>query len=217
MVPYLPVNYVEHWFTVANLSLFSRYSTASQTISSHITPYHTWPDACLRAYLRESGISDKALPISRPTLLQQVRIRWVQSLSSAEHILNRVKEILDDNLVRPVEDQLARVFVQSGMRMRRLVGNCKLVMNLAMYNQHFILSCTRSEVCVCTWSYKCQWCFLRLHWNCSKSCLQKSNQLTPVVPSLRPLTNGHYTPRNSLSYPSLPPWPFSWSRIRKWQ
>ncbi|KAJ7353333.1 hypothetical protein DFH08DRAFT_922997 [Mycena albidolilacea] len=41
--------------------------------------YLTWPDARLRAYLRNQGIDESALPTSRPGLLQETRIRWVQT------------------------------------------------------------------------------------------------------------------------------------------
>lgn len=39
--------------------------------SSRTAPYVIWPDARLRAYLREHGISEDALPTSRPTLLRE--------------------------------------------------------------------------------------------------------------------------------------------------
>ncbi|KIK52733.1 hypothetical protein GYMLUDRAFT_179817 [Collybiopsis luxurians FD-317 M1] len=90
--------------------LVSLYYSASSALSAHTAPYLTWPDARLRAYLRESGISESMLPTSRPGLLQEVRIRWVQSRSSAERIYNRLKEVLDENVVGPVEDQLAKVW-----------------------------------------------------------------------------------------------------------
>ncbi|KAE9396091.1 hypothetical protein BT96DRAFT_922351 [Gymnopus androsaceus JB14] len=93
------------------IALFKeKYSTVSSALSSYTAPYLTWPDARLRAYLRESGISEGMLPTSRPGLLQEVRIRWVQSSSSAERMLNRLKEILDENVVTPVEDQMAKVW-----------------------------------------------------------------------------------------------------------
>ncbi|KAF9078322.1 hypothetical protein BDP27DRAFT_1388222 [Rhodocollybia butyracea] len=93
------------------VSLFKeKYSSVATTLSSYTAPYLTWPDARLRAYLRESGVSDKTLPTSRPGLLQEVRIRWVQTSSSAQRMLNRLKEILDDNVVVPVEDQMAKIW-----------------------------------------------------------------------------------------------------------
>lgn len=38
--------------------------------SSRTAPYLVWPDARLRAYLRENNISEDALPTSRPGLLR---------------------------------------------------------------------------------------------------------------------------------------------------
>jgi hypothetical protein len=48
--------------------------------------YLTWPDARLRAYLRNHGIDESALPTSRPGLLQETRIRWVQTQTTFEKI-----------------------------------------------------------------------------------------------------------------------------------
>lgn len=36
--------------------------------------YLTWPDARLRAFLRNHGLSENALPTSRPGLLREYRI-----------------------------------------------------------------------------------------------------------------------------------------------
>jgi hypothetical protein len=38
--------------------------------STKTAAYLTWPDARLRAYLRERGVSERALPTSRPGLLR---------------------------------------------------------------------------------------------------------------------------------------------------
>jgi hypothetical protein len=38
--------------------------------STRTAAYLTWPDARLRAYLRERGVSERALPTSRPGLLR---------------------------------------------------------------------------------------------------------------------------------------------------
>ena len=40
--------------------------------SAKTAPYLTWPDARLRAYLREHSISEDALPTSRPSLLRKL-------------------------------------------------------------------------------------------------------------------------------------------------
>ena len=39
--------------------------------SARVAEYLTWPDARLRVYLRERGISDEHLPTSRPGLLRE--------------------------------------------------------------------------------------------------------------------------------------------------
>lgn len=41
-------------------------------LSARTAPYLTWPDARLRAFLREHGLSDKQLPTSRPGLLREL-------------------------------------------------------------------------------------------------------------------------------------------------
>ncbi|KAJ3780510.1 hypothetical protein GGU11DRAFT_721244 [Lentinula aff. detonsa] len=93
------------------VSLFrAKYYSAASIISSSTAPYLTWPDARLRAFLRESGVSESMLPTSRPSLLQEVRIRWVRTSTSAERMLARLKEVLDDNVVGPVEDRLVRAW-----------------------------------------------------------------------------------------------------------
>ncbi|KAJ3862102.1 hypothetical protein EV359DRAFT_74366 [Lentinula novae-zelandiae] len=101
---------------------YNKYSAASAAIA----PYFVWPDARLRAYLREHSLFSSpsapfssspsssqqtfSLPKSRSELLKETRIKWVQTTSTAEGIVNRLKEILDDNVIGPVEAQLARVW-----------------------------------------------------------------------------------------------------------
>jgi hypothetical protein len=62
---------------------------------SRAVSYLVWPDARLRAYLRERGISEDALPTSRPGLLQETRIRWIQTTSQAEKLFARVRDIVN--------------------------------------------------------------------------------------------------------------------------
>lgn len=50
----------------------AKYSEANARTAAYLT----WPDARLRAYLRNQGISEDALPTSRPGLLRK---------SSSEH------------------------------------------------------------------------------------------------------------------------------------
>ncbi|KAJ7270720.1 hypothetical protein B0H12DRAFT_1008729 [Mycena haematopus] len=68
--------------------------------------YLTWPDARLRAYLRNQGIDEDALPTSRPGLLQETRIRWVQTQTRFQQIRDYVNsgvEATEDTLARLVE------------------------------------------------------------------------------------------------------------------
>ncbi|KAJ6463461.1 hypothetical protein C8R45DRAFT_1025853 [Mycena sanguinolenta] len=68
--------------------------------------YLTWPDARLRAYLRNRGIDESALPTSRPGLLQETRIRWVQTQTRWQQIRDYVNsgvEATEETLSRLVE------------------------------------------------------------------------------------------------------------------
>ncbi|KAH7882217.1 hypothetical protein F5I97DRAFT_1939653 [Phlebopus sp. FC_14] len=77
-------------------------------VSSKSASYLVWPDARLRVYLREKGISESALPTTRPGLLQETRIRWVQASTRAETIFAKLKEIVNSG-VEVAEAKLARV------------------------------------------------------------------------------------------------------------
>ena len=51
--------------------------------SAKTAAYLTWPDARLRAYLRENGVPEASIrPQTRDELLQEVRIRWYQDWKS---------------------------------------------------------------------------------------------------------------------------------------
>ncbi|KAF7373563.1 hypothetical protein MSAN_00566700 [Mycena sanguinolenta] len=68
--------------------------------------YLTWPDARLRAYLRNRGIDEKVLPTSRPGLLQETRIRWVQTQTRWQQIRDYVNsgvEATEETFSRLVE------------------------------------------------------------------------------------------------------------------
>ncbi|KAG2098385.1 uncharacterized protein F5147DRAFT_713759 [Suillus discolor] len=77
-------------------------------VSTRTAAYLVWPDARLRAYLRERGVSEAALPTNRPGLLQETRIRWVQTSNRAETIFTKLNEIINSG-VGAVEDRLARI------------------------------------------------------------------------------------------------------------
>jgi hypothetical protein len=91
-------------------------------VASTIAPYFVWPDARLRAYIRENHILSSlsspfsssasssqqtfSLPKSRSELLQETRIKWIQTTAAAEGIINKIRKILDDNVVGPVWEML---------------------------------------------------------------------------------------------------------------
>ncbi|KAI0742874.1 hypothetical protein C8Q80DRAFT_1191214 [Daedaleopsis nitida] len=76
--------------------------------SARTAAYLTWPDARLRAYLREHGVDDTSLPTSRPGLLQEVRIRWVETQGRAGSLWLRVKNYFDSG-VDVAEDKLGMI------------------------------------------------------------------------------------------------------------
>ncbi|KAG2351779.1 hypothetical protein BDR07DRAFT_1317603 [Suillus spraguei] len=83
-------------------------------VSARTAAYLVWPDARLRAYLREHGVSEAALPMNRPGLLQETRIRWVQTSNRTETIFSKLKEIVNSS-IGAVEDRLARI-LEVGLR-----------------------------------------------------------------------------------------------------
>ncbi|CAL1698316.1 unnamed protein product [Somion occarium] len=82
----------------------SKYNDASTRTAAYLV----WPDARLRAYLREHGISDAALPTSRPGLLQEVRIRWVQTTTRAEALFATIREVITSG-VEAAEEKLGTI------------------------------------------------------------------------------------------------------------
>ncbi|KAG6841812.1 hypothetical protein C0991_006696 [Blastosporella zonata] len=60
-----------------------------------VTPgYLAWPDARLRAYLRQHNVPEDKLPSARPGLLQETRIRWVETQTTADALWARVRDIV---------------------------------------------------------------------------------------------------------------------------
>ncbi|KAI0651128.1 hypothetical protein C8Q79DRAFT_996681 [Trametes meyenii] len=70
--------------------------------------YLAWPDARLCAYLRERGLDDDEIPATRPELLQEVRVRWIQVENSAGSAWNRVRDIVNSG-VEVAEDKLGQI------------------------------------------------------------------------------------------------------------
>ncbi|KAB5594625.1 hypothetical protein CTheo_1947 [Ceratobasidium theobromae] len=60
--------------------------------------YLTWPDARLRAYLRSHGIDDSQVPTTRPGLLHETRIRWVQTTTAVENLLRNIKDTVNNGV-----------------------------------------------------------------------------------------------------------------------
>jgi hypothetical protein len=76
--------------------------------ASRTAAYLVWPDARLRAYLRNRGVPESSLPTTRPGLLQETRIRWVQTQTKAESALEAVQSSIL-SAVRSVEDTIGDV------------------------------------------------------------------------------------------------------------
>lgn len=75
--------------------------------SGKTADYLTWPDARLRAYLRSWGVDDTKYG-SRPTLLQEVRIRYYQANNKVEQLLAAIREAVWSS-VEGVESKLHQV------------------------------------------------------------------------------------------------------------
>jgi len=60
---------------------------------SRTADYLTWPDARLRAYLRSWGVDDTKF-VGRPSLLQEVRIRYYQGANRVEDLLSAIRQTI---------------------------------------------------------------------------------------------------------------------------
>jgi hypothetical protein len=76
--------------------------------SGRSAAYLTWPDARLRAYLRTHGMPEDGLPTSRPSLLQETRIRYVQTTNSTQAFLNRIRDLIGSG-VELTEEKIHQV------------------------------------------------------------------------------------------------------------
>jgi hypothetical protein len=87
-----------------------------------LAAYLTWPDARLRAYLREQGVGEEHIPGDRPNLLrtfatlylknfviylpvvtEETRIHWIQSQTSAEALFSKIKGVVNSGVYRAEE------------------------------------------------------------------------------------------------------------------
>ncbi|KAF9264470.1 hypothetical protein L218DRAFT_925760 [Marasmius fiardii PR-910] len=82
-----------------------KYNVASDRTAAYLT----WPDARLRAYLREKGFPEQKLPRTRSGLLQETRIRYVQSTRRAESLFASIREIMEDK-VGLAEEKIASIW-----------------------------------------------------------------------------------------------------------
>ncbi|KAG8747439.1 hypothetical protein FRC10_001110 [Ceratobasidium sp. 414] len=60
--------------------------------------YLAWPDARLRAYLRSNGVDDSMVPTTRPGLLHETRIRYVQATNAVENMLQNIKDTINSGV-----------------------------------------------------------------------------------------------------------------------
>ncbi|KAF9517416.1 hypothetical protein BS47DRAFT_1359684 [Hydnum rufescens UP504] len=74
-------------------------------MSARTASYLTWPDARLRAYLREHGVDDAYVPTSRPDLLHEVRIRWIQTNNHVETLIQALRDKISSG-IELAEEQL---------------------------------------------------------------------------------------------------------------
>ncbi|CAA7262116.1 unnamed protein product [Cyclocybe aegerita] len=72
---------------------------------AQMAEYLKWPDARLRATLRAHGYSDEHLPGDRLGLLQEVRIRYVRTQTTAEAIFTKIKDLVNSGIYK-AEDAL---------------------------------------------------------------------------------------------------------------
>ncbi|KAH8112080.1 hypothetical protein DFH11DRAFT_1706901 [Phellopilus nigrolimitatus] len=82
----------------------SKYNEANARSAAYLT----WPDARLRAFLRNHGMPENALPTERPGLLQETRIRYVQTSSHLEQIYARLRALVASG-VSSAEETLGQV------------------------------------------------------------------------------------------------------------
>lgn len=82
----------------------SKYNDAHNRVASYLT----WPDARLRAYLRNQGVTQASIPKTRADLLHETRIRWVQTQWASESLYQRIKDTITGG-VETAEEKLGKV------------------------------------------------------------------------------------------------------------
>ncbi|KAI0270632.1 hypothetical protein BC834DRAFT_862331 [Gloeopeniophorella convolvens] len=82
----------------------SKYREATSAPSEYLV----WPDARLRAFLREHGLPEDSLPTSRPGLLQEARIRYTQASTHTDALYQRIIDLLSSG-IHIAEDKLWQI------------------------------------------------------------------------------------------------------------
>ncbi|THH16226.1 hypothetical protein EW146_g4375 [Bondarzewia mesenterica] len=94
----------------------SKYNDASARTAAYLA----WPDARLRAFLREHGLSEEALPTSRPGLLQEARIRYTQASTRSEAVFQRICDLLNSGIEIAEEKLHAVLDILTGLGERAM-------------------------------------------------------------------------------------------------
>lgn len=83
---------------------------------------------------------------SRSELLQETRLKWVQTTTTAERMINRIKDILDENVLGPVEERVNWVW-------EVLVGSAKSSEEVVEGAQEVVEDNHQACVFALRWSY----------------------------------------------------------------
>ncbi|KAG7087691.1 hypothetical protein E1B28_013638 [Marasmius oreades] len=102
-------NYMKSDAQAKRDELVKMFNEKYNDVSGRTASYLTWPDARLRAYLREKGLPEQKLPKTRAGLLQEVRIRYVQSTYRAESLYASIREIVESK-VGQAEEKIASIW-----------------------------------------------------------------------------------------------------------
>ncbi|KAH7100493.1 hypothetical protein BKA62DRAFT_706479 [Auriculariales sp. MPI-PUGE-AT-0066] len=99
----------------------SKYNAAA----ARANEYTVWPDARLRAYLRNHGVTQAEIPKTRADLLHEVRIRWIQTKWESEGLYKRIKDTVSST-VGTAEERLSKVLdILSGAKHDYGAANAK--------------------------------------------------------------------------------------------
>jgi len=88
--------------------LFKLMSAKYNAATARASDYTVWPDARLRAYLRNHGVQHASMPKTRADLLHEVRIRWVQAKWESESLYKRIQGAIGDSVTN-AEEKLSKI------------------------------------------------------------------------------------------------------------